>query len=146
MTPISTSCGFASDAGRPKCLELVPVGLSHQLERGQGQVRFLLVDLRHGESDVDQHPIADLELLVFEQADVDDPGHPGHVNPSQVVMGFDEFHQLTRNPKTHNGLPYPRYSIDSSTNSSPPTSSTSTDPQPAQAIGMSSQSQVAPHP
>ena len=79
------------------------------------------------------------EVLVLEQADVDDPGHPGHVDAGQVVVGVDELHQLARDPETHALSPsLARYSIDSSTSSSPPTSSISTEPHLSHASGISS--------
>src|SRR5438094_7544841 len=51
------------DPGGPQGVELFPVGLPHELEGSQRQVRLLLVDLRHGESNVDQHPVAGLQVL-----------------------------------------------------------------------------------
>src|SRR5919107_1334852 len=49
--------------------QLVRVGLAHTVEVGQRCGRLLLVDLRHGEADVDQHPVARRDVV--EQADVD---------------------------------------------------------------------------
>ena len=47
---------------------------------------LLLVDLRHGEADVDEHPVAGLQVLVLEQPDVDDPADAGDVDARQVLV------------------------------------------------------------
>ena len=59
---------------------------AHQLQRRQRHRRLLLVDLRHGEADVDEHPVAELERLVLEQADVDRAAHAGHLDARQLVV------------------------------------------------------------
>ena len=48
--------------------------------------RLLLVDLRQGEADVDQHPLARYRRIVGEQADVDHPPNPAHVHLGQVGL------------------------------------------------------------
>src|SRR5690348_9012193 len=54
------------DSRGPQGIELVPVGLPHELEGSQRQVGLPLVDLRHGEAHVDQHPVASVQVLVLE--------------------------------------------------------------------------------
>ena len=45
-------------SGRGQRDQLVVVGLAHQLQPFQGALRLGLVDLGHGEADVDEHPVA----------------------------------------------------------------------------------------
>src|ERR1043166_4292284 len=61
------------DARREQRLELVVIAPTHHPQRRQGRRGLLRVDLRHREADVDQHPVADRDALVLEQADVDRP-------------------------------------------------------------------------
>src|SRR4051812_44422211 len=49
--------------------QLVVVGLSHELQPFQSPLRLVLVDLRHREADVDQHPVPGAEDLVLEETD-----------------------------------------------------------------------------
>src|SRR6188768_2837201 len=47
--------------------ELVDVGLAHRSQRVQRLAGFVLVNLRHREPDVDQHPVAGRQRFVLEQ-------------------------------------------------------------------------------
>src|ERR687895_173478 len=60
-----------------------------------------LVDLGQGEADVDQHPVARLQLLVLEQADVDRPADPAHVHLGQIGAIVHQLDDLTRDAQTH---------------------------------------------
>ena len=53
------------------------------------------VDLRHREADVDQHPVAGREVLVLQQADVDDPTDTAHVDPREVLMDLEQLDHLS---------------------------------------------------
>src|ERR1700722_4259221 len=98
---ISASFGVARDPRRPERFELVPVRLAHQLEGCERQARLLLVDLRHCESHMDQHPVPGLERFVLQQPYIDYPGHPGHVRACELVVGIDEFDDPARYSETH---------------------------------------------
>src|SRR5829696_232500 len=81
--------------------QLVGVGLADPLEEVEGGLGLLLVDLGKGEADVDQHPVAGLQLLVLEQADVDRPLDPADVDLGQVGAVVHELDDLTRDAETH---------------------------------------------
>src|SRR5919106_6522434 len=81
--------------------QLVGVGLADPLEEVEGGLGLLLVDLGQGEADVDQHPVARRQLLVLEQADVDRPPDPAHVDLCQVGAVVHQLDDLTRNAQTH---------------------------------------------
>jgi hypothetical protein len=46
--------------------------------------RLSFVDLRQGEADVNQHPLAGDRRIIFEQADVDQPPDAAHVHLGQI--------------------------------------------------------------
>src|SRR5918996_2255139 len=81
--------------------QLVGVGLADPLEKIEGGLGLLLVDLGQGEADVDQHPVARLQLLVLEQADVDRPADPAHVHLGQIGAIVHQLDDLTRDAQTH---------------------------------------------
>src|SRR3954469_15817724 len=68
------------DLGRPERVHLVGVVAAHLDDLVEGQLGLLLVDQRHGEAHVDQHPVADLEPLLGEQPDADLASHPADVD------------------------------------------------------------------
>src|SRR5271168_4526727 len=55
------------------------VGIAEFLDRGQGQQRLGLVDLRHRESDVDQHPVVGFGHVVFQQSHADGALHAADI-------------------------------------------------------------------
>src|SRR5687768_7525008 len=59
--------------------QLLVVGVADGFEELEGGAGLLLVDLRHGEPDVDEHPVTRLHALVLQQPDVDGPRHTAHV-------------------------------------------------------------------
>src|SRR4051812_46287552 len=68
---MSASRRFSDDRGAVEGVELVEVGLPHLLDGGQRLVGLALVDLGHGEPDMDEHPVAGGDPLVGEQPDAD---------------------------------------------------------------------------
>src|SRR5579885_2784048 len=68
---------------------------------GQRGGRLLFVDLRQREPDVDQHPVALPDLLSLQQADVDRPPDPAHVDLGQVGPVGIQLHHLARNAEAH---------------------------------------------
>src|SRR5919108_237893 len=72
------------DLGLGEGGELVGVRLADPLEELQRGPGFVLVDLGQGEADVDEHPVARLQRLALQQADVDDPLGAAHVDLGKV--------------------------------------------------------------
>src|SRR5580704_13919819 len=56
---------FGNDPRSIQGVELVGIRGPHHAERVQGHRRLHLVDLGHGEANVDQHPVADTDRLVL---------------------------------------------------------------------------------
>src|SRR5918999_4476826 len=81
--------------------QLVRVGLADPLEEVESGLGLLLVDLGEGEADVDQDPVARLQLLVLQQADVDGPLDSADVDLGQVGAVVHELDDLTRDAETH---------------------------------------------
>ena len=50
---------------------------------------------------MDEHPVADLEALVFEQADVDQAGDPVDVDAREVFVALVELSQLSGDAQAH---------------------------------------------
>src|SRR5215211_6211975 len=71
-----------------------------ELPRGLG---LLLVDLRHGEAHVDEHPVADADGVgaFRQQTDVDVSPDAGHLRLGDVMLLVDELNDLTRNSQAH---------------------------------------------
>ena len=86
-----------------KLLELLLVRLAHVAQQAQRRVRLFLVDLREGEPDVDQHPVAGLRAVSVpvEQADVDVALDAGDIDPGEAVLLVDDLHDLPRNREAH---------------------------------------------
>src|SRR5919204_2557956 len=72
------------DLGLGEGGELVGVRLADPLEELQRGPGFVLVDLGQREADVDEDPVARLQRLAVQQADVDDPLDAAHVHLGQV--------------------------------------------------------------
>ena len=64
----------------------------------------VLVDLGHGEPDVDEHPVTGREDLVLQQADVDHSAHASHVDAGELVVVRIQLDQLTGDPEAHERL------------------------------------------
>src|SRR5215218_8576021 len=64
---------------------------------------LLLVDLRHGEAHVDEHPVADADGVgpFRQQTDVDVSPDAGHLRLGDVMLLVDELNDLTRNSQAH---------------------------------------------
>jgi len=54
---------------------------------------------------MNEDPVARLDLLVFQQADVDDPPDPADIDPGQIGLVRQELDNLTRNPESHGPTP-----------------------------------------
>ncbi len=68
----------------------------------QGFRGFLLIHLRHGEADVDEDVVADLELLVLHETDVDLPFDADDVDQGElVVVARKEFDDAPGDGETH---------------------------------------------
>src|SRR6266545_6171355 len=89
------------DPGFLQGRQLVGVGLADALQEVEGGPGLVLVDLRHGEAHVDQHPVPRVQLLAFQQADVDRPAHPADVDLGQVGAVGVHLDDLTRNAEAH---------------------------------------------
>jgi hypothetical protein len=79
-------------------VHLVPIGLAHKLQGFESLVGFVLVDLGYRKPHMDQNPITGLEVLVFEQADIDGTSYTRDVDAGQGVMTAAEFQYLSRDP------------------------------------------------
>src|SRR5690349_20577826 len=90
-----------NDGGGVERGDLVVVRLAHLSDRRQREVGLPLVDLGHGESDVDQYPVAAGHALPRQQPDADRPLHTAHVDLGQVIVGIDDRHHLAGNAQTH---------------------------------------------
>src|SRR3954463_113223 len=99
---------LSSDLGRIKCFDLIHVIGTHLLHLVERRRRLVLVDLRHRETDMHQHPIADLQVVVGQQAHADVPSDAVHVDLGQGLFGVDDLDHLTRYPKTHRESPFSR--------------------------------------
>src|SRR6516225_9109472 len=89
------------DQGCLQRRDLVLVGLPDALEELHGRGRLLLVDLRQGEADVDQHPFARYRRVVGKQPDVDHPPHSAHVHLGQVGLFRVKLDDLTGYAEAH---------------------------------------------
>ena len=63
--------------------------------------RLRLANLVHREPDVDQHPVADGDVLTLEQADIHPPAHAAHVHRREVRSGGVKLDDLSGNRQTH---------------------------------------------
>src|SRR3954469_6325428 len=90
------------DHARAKLAELLLVLRAHALEQLTGRARLRLVDLRDGEADVDQDPVARLDRLVaLEEADVDGAPHAGDIDLGEPVGLVDDLYDATRDGQAH---------------------------------------------
>src|SRR5215218_505147 len=97
------------DRARPQVGELLLPRLSELLEERARRTCLVLVDLRHREADVDEHPVADLDRVVaVEQRDVDRATHARDVGLGDVVLAVDPFDELPGMPRHMTLLLLPR--------------------------------------
>src|SRR4051794_16777550 len=99
-----------TDHALPELVQLLLVLGAHLLEQAARCERLLLVDLRDGEADVDQDPVAGAgaRALGVEQADVDVAADSRDVHPGQRVGRVDHFNDLARNGQAHPSPPWVR--------------------------------------
>src|SRR6476620_6422535 len=81
--------------------DFVDVVGTHFLHLVERQCRLTLVDLRHRETDVYQHPVTDLQVVVGQQAHADVSPDAVDVDLGQGLFGVDDVDHLPRYPKTH---------------------------------------------
>src|SRR4051794_28049050 len=88
---------------RREVAHLVVVDAAQLLDEVEGAGRLLLVDLRHGEADVDQDPVADLDAagVAHDQADVDLTPHTVDIDRRPLVGRVHDLDDLAGNPETH---------------------------------------------
>src|ERR1700752_1763164 len=96
---------LSSDLGRVECFDLVDVIRTHLLHLVERRRRLALVDLRHRETDVHQHPVADLQVVIGQQAHTDVPSDTVDVDLGQGLFGVDDVDDLTWYSKTHRQSP-----------------------------------------
>src|SRR4051794_3655848 len=63
LISLPSAQGQAVNARGSDGVDLVGIGLPHQLQALEGPLGLFLIDLRHGEADVDQHPVAHNQRL-----------------------------------------------------------------------------------
>src|SRR3954468_9371677 len=80
----------SDDGGGLERVELVEVGLPHLLDGVEGEVGLVLVDLRHREADVDEHPVTGDDVLFGEQPDADRALDAVDLHLREVGAGVDE--------------------------------------------------------
>src|SRR4249919_1379637 len=97
VTPHSyVSDGSSGDLRGVECVDLVDVVRTHPLDLVQGQLGLELVDLRHREADVHEHPVTNEEPLISEQPDADHPLHPVDGDLGEMLLGVGDLDDLTR--------------------------------------------------
>src|SRR4051812_37018028 len=86
VRPYGTSAS-SLDLARLELSELLLERLSQLEQECRGRLRLLLVDLRHGEADVDQDPVADVDRVwrLGQKPDVHVAAHAGDVRLRDVV-------------------------------------------------------------
>src|SRR5690349_13340445 len=82
-------------------LDLVEVVLAHLLDLVKSHLGLQLIDLRHREADVHQHPIAGCDALLFEQLDTDDALDAADVDLGQRLRLIDDADDLAGDSQTH---------------------------------------------
>src|ERR1700730_2880200 len=94
-----------SDGGCRQGGQLLGVGVADVLQEPQSGLGLGFVDFGQCEPDMDQDPVAGLEVLVLEQTDIDGPAYAAHVHPGQVGLIGQDLQDLSRNTKAHGGHP-----------------------------------------
>src|SRR5262245_26940118 len=84
-------------------LKFAFVHLAEQPESVQRLTRLDLVDLRHGEADVNQHPVTDRQCLLIQQRDVDAPADSVDVDASELLV--IELNDSSRDAEAHGSTP-----------------------------------------
>src|SRR5690242_2982987 len=101
--PVTSFLLLSRDFGRVERVDLVHVVGAHLLHLIQRQLRLDLVDLRHCETDVHEHPVTDDETFFGEQSHTDRSLDAVHVHLGQMLFGVDDVDHLTGYPQTHRG-------------------------------------------
>src|SRR4051812_40426376 len=91
----------SDDRGGGEGVKFVVVGLTHLLDRVEGEVGFALIDLGHREPDVDEHPVAVDHVLLGKQLDADDSLDAIDLDLREVRVGVDNLDHLSGNPEAH---------------------------------------------
>src|SRR6476660_3813468 len=99
----------SGDFRRIERFDFIDVVGTHFLYLVERQCRLTLVDLRHRETDVYQHPVTDLQDVVGQQAHADVSPDAVDVDLGEGLFGVDDVDHLPRYPKTHLQSPLSRY-------------------------------------
>jgi hypothetical protein len=93
----------SSDPSLPGTRIMSPkvVRLAHLLHGVEGGGGLAFVDLRHGEADVDEDPVTDIEPGVGEQPDADRPSDPVDVYLGQVGVRVGQLDYLAGDSQAH---------------------------------------------
>src|SRR5215213_1136166 len=86
------------DPATAQLRQLLLVGLAEHLQEFLSLSRFRLVDLRHREADMDQHPVAHSHSVgsVRKKSDVDVPPYARDLSFGDLVIRVDDLDDLTR--------------------------------------------------
>src|SRR6266487_6055858 len=82
-------------------LEFISIDFTHELQRFHGLVRFVLVDLAHRKSDMDQHPITGDNTIGTYEHDVHVTFNARNINFGNMIFIIHHLYDLTWNTKTH---------------------------------------------
>src|SRR5690242_18160414 len=91
----------SADVGARERVELVRVRLAEPGQHLQGRRRLDLVDARHGEANVDEHPGTGLRLVLGQQGDVDGAPYADHVHHGQVRPVWRDLNDLAGYAQAH---------------------------------------------
>src|SRR5690349_11015551 len=92
------------DAAAGEHVQLVFVRFTQLVQHVQRRFGFVLVDLAHRETHVDQHPIARADPIRTDEPHVDVAAHARDLYFGDIVAIVDEFENLTWYSKAHNDL------------------------------------------
>src|ERR1700692_2479140 len=82
-------------------IELVGIGLTHHLKSAHGFPRLNLVDLAHGQTNVNQDPITGPDAIWTHQRHTHVAFHARDIYFSNGICIVHNVYDLTRNTKTH---------------------------------------------
>src|SRR5579875_4073310 len=89
---------------RMEHVEFVNVALAEELQGFHRFVCLVFVDFAHGETHVNQHPIARLNALWAHQRDTDVAFDAGHINFGDGISVVHDVYNFTWNAETHINL------------------------------------------
>src|SRR5258706_14211719 len=93
--------GSLLDLALVQHFELIPVGRVHLAQQVERLLGLALVDLAHGEPNVDEHPVAQRDAVGAHQRDVDVALDAGDIHFRDMISIVYELYDLARNTKAH---------------------------------------------